>query len=289
MVEGDVVFRFETERVGDDSPICGPFGSRNSSKLNLRLERGCETAYRVAPDAKAKGGWPAQRFDAARFAEVWPPDVNLVGKDILRFHAVYWPAMLMAAGLEPPRKVFAHGWLLVGGEKMSKTTGNVVNPLDLIDEIGVDGFRYYVLADTAYGNDGDFTYEGLIGRYNSDLANNLGNLAARVAYSPAEADAPRPDFAVMVYPAYLFEKDKPDSTLREGSDGVIPPKGVKPVPAFFAHSADDGYPAEGSMALAKVLKSMGGSTEVHVWAKGGHGWGAGDKLYGACDCVLRRQ
>jgi acetyl esterase/lipase len=104
-----------------------------------------------------------------------------------------------------------------------------------------------------------------------------GNLAARVAYSPAEADAARPDFAVMVYPAYLFEKDKPDSTLRDGPDGVIPPKGTKPVPAFFAHSADDGYPAEGSMALAKVLKSMGGSTEVHVWAKGSHGWGATDR------------
>jgi len=73
------------------------------------------------------------------------------------------------------------GWLLVGGEKMSKTTGNVVNPLDLIDDVGVDGFRYYVLADTVYGNDGDFTYEGLIGRFNSDLANNLGNLAARIA------------------------------------------------------------------------------------------------------------
>ena len=108
-----------------------------------------------------------------------------------------------------------------------------------------------------------------------------GNLAARVAYSPAEVDAARPDFAVMVYPAYLFEKDQPDSVLREGPDGVVPPKGVKPVPAFFAHSADDKYPAEGSMALAKTLKSMGGSAEVHVWAKGGHGWGASDRCEAA--------
>jgi acetyl esterase/lipase len=108
-----------------------------------------------------------------------------------------------------------------------------------------------------------------------------GNLAARVAYSPAEADAVRPDFAVMVYPAYLFVKDKPDSTLRDGPEGVIPPKGTKPVPAFFAHSADDSYPAEGSMALAKTLKSMGGSAEVHVWAKGGHGWGASDRCEAA--------
>ncbi|MFM8549298.1 MAG: alpha/beta hydrolase [Verrucomicrobiota bacterium] len=108
-----------------------------------------------------------------------------------------------------------------------------------------------------------------------------GNLAARVAYAPAEAGAPRPDFAVMVYPAYLFEKDKPDSVLREGPDGVVPPKGVKPVPAFFAHSADDAYPAEGSMAFAKLLKSLGGSAEVHVWAKGGHGWGASDRCLAA--------
>ena len=108
-----------------------------------------------------------------------------------------------------------------------------------------------------------------------------GNLAARVAYAPAAADAPRPDFAVMVYPAYLFEKDKPDSVLREGPDGVVPPKGPKPVPAFFAHSADDPYPAEGSMALAAKLKSLGGSAEVHVWAKGGHGWGASDRCLAA--------
>ena len=108
-----------------------------------------------------------------------------------------------------------------------------------------------------------------------------GNLAARVAYSPAAAEAPRPDFAVMVYPAYLFEKDKPDSVLREGPDGVVPPKGPKPVPAFFAHSADDPYPAEGSMALAAKLKSLGGSAEVHVWSKGGHGWGASDRCLAA--------
>ena len=89
--------------------------------------------------------------------------------------------MLISAGIEPPAGWAVGGWLLVGGEKMSKTTGNVVNPLDLVADVGVDGFRYYILAETPYGNDGDFTYEGLIGRYNSDLANNLGNLLARVA------------------------------------------------------------------------------------------------------------
>jgi methionyl-tRNA synthetase len=119
--------------------------------------------------------------DRDRFEQWWPVDRHLIGKDIIRHHCVYWPAMLLSAGLEPPRGWAVGGWLLVGGEKMSKTSGNVVNPLDLVDDVGVDGFRYYVLADTTYGHDGDFTYEGLIGRYNSDLANNLGNLLSRVA------------------------------------------------------------------------------------------------------------
>ena len=119
--------------------------------------------------------------DAERFEQWWPVDYHLIGKDIIRQHCVYWPAMLMSAGLELPKGWAVGGWLLSGGEKMSKTTGNVVKPLDLVDTVGVDGFRYYVLADTPYGQDGDFTYEGLVGRYNADLANNLGNLAARVA------------------------------------------------------------------------------------------------------------
>ena len=119
--------------------------------------------------------------DDAKFNKWWPVNHHVIGKDIIRFHNVYWPAMLMSAGIEPPSGWAVGGWLLVGGEKMSKTSGNVVDPLDMVDEFGVDGFRYYVLSDTVYGNDGDFTYEGLVSRYNSDLANNLGNLAARVA------------------------------------------------------------------------------------------------------------
>ena len=119
--------------------------------------------------------------DDEEFATWWPADVQLIGKDIIRFHCVYWPAMLLSAGIEPPRRFAVGGWLLVDSEKMSKTTGNVVKPLDLVDTVGVDGLRYYVLADTAYGNDGDFTREGLIGRYNADLANNLGNLTSRIA------------------------------------------------------------------------------------------------------------
>ncbi len=136
--------------------------------------------------------------DDERFAEWWPVDYHLIGKDIVRHHCVYWPAMLMSAGIDLPKGWGIGGWLLSGGEKMSKTTGNVVNPLDLVDDIGVDGFRYYVLAETAYGQDGDFSYEGLLGRYNSDLANNLGNLLSRVATVVAKkcdgiGPAPSPD------------------------------------------------------------------------------------------------
>ncbi|MFM7870408.1 MAG: class I tRNA ligase family protein, partial [Actinomycetota bacterium] len=139
--------------------------------------------------------------DPAMFERLWPVDYHLIGKDIIRFHCVYWPAMLMSAGIEPPKGWAVGGWLLVGGEKMSKTTGNVVNPLDLIDDIGVDGFRYYVLAETPYGADGDFTYEGLLSRYNSDLANNLGNLLSRVTTVVGKkcngvAPSPDPDSAL---------------------------------------------------------------------------------------------
>ncbi len=118
--------------------------------------------------------------DDESFARFWPADVQLIGKDILRFHAVFWPAMLMAAGLELPRKIFAHGWLLVGGEKMSKTSLNQIAPEALVEEFGVDGFRYHFMADQRFGPDGDFSYESMVTRYNSDLANNFGNLANRV-------------------------------------------------------------------------------------------------------------
>lgn len=119
--------------------------------------------------------------DDAEFETWWPADVHLIGKDIIRFHCVYWPAMLMSAGLEPPRRFAVGGWWLFDSKKMSKSTGNVVKPLDMVDVVGVDGLRYFLLADNPYGNDGDFSVEGVVARYNSDLANNLGNLAARVA------------------------------------------------------------------------------------------------------------
>ncbi|MEZ5171817.1 MAG: methionine--tRNA ligase [Acidimicrobiia bacterium] len=118
--------------------------------------------------------------DPERFERYWPADYHLIGKDILRFHAVYWPAMLMSAGIDLPKTVFAHGWLLVGGEKMSKTRLNQIAPGDLVDDFGVDGVRYHFLRDQQFGPDGDFSYEAMVERYNADLANNFGNLANRV-------------------------------------------------------------------------------------------------------------
>jgi methionyl-tRNA synthetase len=118
--------------------------------------------------------------DAERFERFWPADYHIVGKDIVRFHAVYWPAMLMAAGFEPAKHVAAHGFLLVGGEKMSKTGLNQIKPADLVAEFGADGVRYHLVADHRFGPDGDFSYEAMVARYNADLANNFGNLANRV-------------------------------------------------------------------------------------------------------------
>ena len=114
-----------------------------------------------------------------QFDRLWPVDVHLVGKDILRFHAVYWPAMLMAAGLAVPRQVFAHGWLLVGGEKMSKTKLTGISPETIIEHFGSDAFRYYFLRAISFGSDGSFSWEDMSARYNAELANGLGNLASR--------------------------------------------------------------------------------------------------------------
>jgi methionyl-tRNA synthetase len=119
-------------------------------------------------------------IDGERFRSIWPADRHLIGKEILRFHAVIWPAMLMAAGLPLPRQVFAHGWLTVEGEKMSKSKGNVVSPHELIDEFGVDAYRYYFLREFSFGYDGNFSRENLAGRYNAELANALGNMVSRI-------------------------------------------------------------------------------------------------------------
>jgi methionyl-tRNA synthetase len=122
-------------------------------------------------------GFPDTDSDA--FGKYWPADLHMIGKDIIRFHTVYWPAFLMSAGIELPRRVFAHGHLLSGGEKMSKSVGNVVDPVALVDTFGVDQVRYFLLREVPFGQDGNYTEDGIIARINADLANELGNLAQR--------------------------------------------------------------------------------------------------------------
>jgi methionyl-tRNA synthetase len=131
------------------------------------------TAVGLDDDPNSEGG--------KKFASTWPADVHLVGKDILRFHAVIWPAMLLAAGVALPEKVFAHGWLMVGGEKMSKSKANKIAPSEITDYFGVDAFRYYFLRAIPFGSDGSFSWEDMSARYTSELANDFGNLASRLA------------------------------------------------------------------------------------------------------------
>ena len=110
----------------------------------------------------------------------WPADLHMVGKDIVRFHAVYWPAFLMAAGIAPPKRVFAHGWWTVEGQKMSKSLGNFIPPQQLVETYGRDALRYFLLRELPFGSDGDFSHRAMVGRLNGDLANDFGNLAQRV-------------------------------------------------------------------------------------------------------------
>ena len=111
--------------------------------------------------------------------DLWPADLHLIGKEIVRFHAIYWPAFLMAAGLPLPKRIFAHGWLLFENDKMSKSRGNIVRATPIHKVLGTDALRYFLLREVVFGQDGSFSYDALVGRYNSDLANGLGNLASR--------------------------------------------------------------------------------------------------------------
>ena len=122
-------------------------------------------------------GFPEREGEFARF---WPADLHLIGKDIVRFHAVYWPAFLKSAGLPLPKAIFGHGFLLHRGEKMSKSLGNVVDPLELAERFGVDQLRYFLLAEVPFGKDGGFSAEAIVTRCNAELANSFGNLAQRV-------------------------------------------------------------------------------------------------------------
>ena len=138
-------------------------------------------------------GYPDE--ESSDFKTFWPEAVHVVGKDILRFHAVYWPAFLLAAELPLPRQVFAHGWWTNEGVKISKSLGNTIDPIELIDTFGIDAVRYFLLREVSFGQDGDFSRQALINRLNSDLANAYGNLVQRVLsfiYKSTDAIVPEP-------------------------------------------------------------------------------------------------
>jgi len=123
-------------------------------------------------------GYP--ETDSPMYRTFWPAALHMVGKDIVRFHAVYWPAFLMAAGVAPPRRVFAHGWWTNEGQKISKSLGNVIDPIQLVEKYGLDQVRYFLLREVPFGNDGDFSHTAMVRRSNADLANDYGNLVQRV-------------------------------------------------------------------------------------------------------------
>ncbi len=153
--------------------------------------------------------------DSKSFETWWPAEIHFVGKDILRFHAIYWPAFLMAAGLAPPRRVFAHGWWTNEGQKISKSLGNVIDPVALVQEIGLDPIRYFLLREVPFGQDGDFSRTALINRNNGELANALGNLANRtlsLIQRNCDGRLPEP-------PAALAEADR---QFRDGFLDTLP-------------------------------------------------------------------
>jgi methionyl-tRNA synthetase len=163
-------------------------------------------------------GFPDEKSPLWRY---WPADLHVIGKDILRFHAVYWPAFLMSAGLELPKRVFSHGWVLNRGEKMSKSVGNVEDPFNLIEVYGADQLRYFFLREVVFGQDGNYTPEAIANRINADLANDLGNLAQRSLSMIAKncgGKVPEPDAFTDADKAILGATDALYGKAREAMD-----------------------------------------------------------------------
>ncbi len=171
--------------------------SRTSFKWGVAVPDDPDHVMYVWIDALANyltaAGYPDTK--SKEFQAFWPANLHMVGKDILRFHAVYWPAFLMAAGVEPPQRVFAHGWWTNEGEKISKSLGNIIDPFKLIEQYGLDPVRYFLLREVPFGKDGDFSKTAMVTRMNSELANDFGNLAQRVLsmiHKNCDAQVPQP-------------------------------------------------------------------------------------------------
>ena len=165
------------------------------------------------------------------YARYWPADIHLIGKDIVRFHAVYWPAFLMSAGLPLPRQVFGHGFLLARGEKMSKSVGNVVEPIELAERFGVDALRYFLMREISFGQDGSYSDEAIVMRANAELANSFGNLAQRTF-----------------------------SMIFKNLGGVVPPTGADPADHDLLRQVD-----QGSTRLMEEFHAMNFSGGLEAW------------------------
>jgi methionyl-tRNA synthetase len=151
--------------------------------------------------------------ESDKFKRYWPAALHVIGKDIVRFHAVYWPAFLMSAGIAVPKRIFSHGFLFNRGEKMSKSVGNVIDPFALADAYGVDPLRYFFLREVPFGQDGNYSHEAIVNRINADLANDLGNLAQRSLSMIGKAFG-----GVLPQPGEFTAEDK---TILAAADGMI--------------------------------------------------------------------
>jgi methionyl-tRNA synthetase len=187
-------------------------------------------------------------------SKYWPADLHLIGKDIVRFHAVYWPAFLMSANLPLPKKVFAHGFWLNGGEKMSKSLGNVVDPFALTAEFGIDAVRYFFLREVSLGNDGDYSPDKLVLRVNADLANNLGNLAQRslsMINKNLDAKVPQPGVLTETDQALIAEVGGAIETAQKAMDAQLVHEATGVIVAALS-SANNYFAGQEPWALKKT-------------------------------------
>jgi methionyl-tRNA synthetase len=202
--------------------------------------------------------------DPAAFEKWWPADLHVIGKDIARFHTIYWPAMLWSAGLEAPRHVWIHGWLLAHGERMSKSKGNFLDPIDVVRTLGADGARYVTLREVAFDRDTDVSWDSFVRRYNADLANDFGNLLNRTVsmanrYFEGERPAPGPDAGLAKAWAETLEsyRERLEGCLLQDALGVV---------WEFVGAANRLVDAEQPWALAKAMKAGDADAEARLKA-----------------------
>src|SRR5207342_1686108 len=206
--------------------------------------------------------------DSPKFRRYWPADLHVIGKDIVRFHAVYWPAFLMSAGIDVPRRIFSHGFLFNRGEKMSKSVGNVIDPFALADAYGVDPLRYFFLREVPFGQDGNYSHDAIVARINADLANGIGNLAQRSLTMIAKnfgGTLPAPGALSANDTAMLAAADAMIGKAREAMKTQQLHQALNAVWAVIA-DADRYFAGEAPWALAKTDPARQG-TVLHTTAE----------------------